>query len=78
MSTIKITWSLLPVAVRVYPEPPKTEEEHEQHNRKWRSPEAMFVFDTETRTDAIQRLLFGSYRFIVRWTPLFGQNFGRS
>jgi hypothetical protein len=65
MSTIKITWSLLPIAVRVYPEPPKSEEENEQHNRKWRCPEAMFVFDTETRTDATQRLLFGSYRFIV-------------
>ena len=25
----------------------------------------MFVFDTETRTDATQRLTFGSYRFIV-------------
>jgi hypothetical protein len=24
----------------------------------------MLVFDTETRTDASQRLLFGSYRFI--------------
>ena len=28
-------------------------------------PDAMFVFDTETRTDATQRLTFGSYRFIV-------------
>jgi len=26
----------------------------------------MLVFDTETRTDATQRLLFGSYRFIVQ------------
>src|SRR5260370_42711141 len=25
----------------------------------------MFVFDTETRVDATQRLTFGSYRFIV-------------
>ena len=25
----------------------------------------MFVFDTETRTDASQRLTFGSYRFFV-------------
>ena len=30
----------------------------------WR-PDAMFVFDTETRTDATQGLTFGSYRFIV-------------
>jgi hypothetical protein len=33
--------------------------------RKWSCPEAMFVFDTETRIDHTQRLTFGSYRFIV-------------
>lgn len=30
----------------------------------------MFVFDTETRTDATQRLTFGSYRFLVDWRCL--------
>ena len=34
-------------------------------NKVWRLPRAMFVFDTETRTDASQRLTFGSYRFFV-------------
>ncbi|PYT92365.1 MAG: hypothetical protein DMG36_15385, partial [Acidobacteria bacterium] len=31
----------------------------------WRAPRAMFVVDTETRTDSTQRLTFGSYRFFV-------------
>jgi hypothetical protein len=57
----------LPLAVRVYPmaqgEKPAT------RNRKslkcWEYPEAMFIFDTETRTDHTQRLTFGCYRFVV-------------
>ena len=34
-------------------------------NKVWRLPRALFVFDTETRTDVSQRLTFGSYRFFV-------------
>jgi DNA polymerase III epsilon subunit-like protein len=53
--------AFLAIALRVYPEgadpdprPPKS----------WRRPGAMLVFDTETRVDAAQRLMFGCFRFI--------------
>lgn len=52
----------VPLAIRVYPEPPS-----DQRNRtriRLSQPETMLVIDTETTTDATQRLLFGSYRFI--------------
>lgn len=52
-----------PVAVRAYPKP-DVEQEKRSH-RDLPLPIAMLVFDTETRTDASQRLTFGSYRFIV-------------
>ena len=55
----------LRVAVRVYSEPPVSEWDSDTPARKWRLPEAMFVFDTETSTDHTQRLNFGSYRFVV-------------
>lgn len=57
----------LPLAVRVYPEPKNTrqEERDDRPLRHWRCPDAMLVFDTETRTDGSQRLTFGSYRFLV-------------
>ena len=54
----------LPIAIRVFP----ALEPAEPKGRKkklWRLPSAMFVFDTETRTDSTQRLTFGSYRFFV-------------
>jgi hypothetical protein len=53
----------LPIAVRAYPISQNTEA---KLSRKKGStcPDAMFVFDTETRTDATQRLMFGSYRFL--------------
>jgi len=54
----------LPVAVRVFPVI-ESSGEADRKNKKWRLPNAMFVFDTETRTDAAQRLTFGSYRFFV-------------
>jgi hypothetical protein len=59
--------TLLPLAVRVYPEPenPRREKQDDRSLRHWRCPDAMLVFDTETRTDATQRLTFGSYRFLV-------------
>src|SRR6202521_2618882 len=54
----------LSIAIRVFPalKPP---EPKSRKNKVWRLPRAMFVFDTETRTDASQRLTFGSYRFFV-------------
>jgi len=59
----------LPIAVRVYPEAPSAEPASgisSITNRKaWRLPNAMLVFDTETRVDPTQRLTFGSYRYIV-------------
>lgn len=57
----------LPVAVRVYPQPGNLKQTKQaKHLRKpWKRPDAVLVFDTETRTDAPQRLTFGSYRFIV-------------
>jgi hypothetical protein len=54
----------LPVAIRVFPAIKPTEPKSHK-NKVWRLPRAMFVFDTETRTDASQRLTFGSYRFFV-------------
>jgi hypothetical protein len=52
------------LAVRVYPDTREAKEE--LHQRKpWKYPRAMFVFDTETRIDATQSFLFGTYRFVV-------------
>jgi hypothetical protein len=53
---------LLPVAIRVFPALERSPQAI-RGNKRWRLPNAMFVFDTETRTDASQRLTFGSYRF---------------
>lgn len=53
----------LPIAVRVYPNT-KSEERKRGTEKPWKMPKGMFVFDCETRTDATQRLTFGSYRFI--------------
>src|SRR5260370_29115530 len=53
---------LLPISVRVYPEPTETDE-NPRSRKSWTLPNAMLVFDTETRIDATQRLTFGSYRF---------------
>ena len=54
----------LPIAIRVFPAL-KPAEPKSHKNKIWRLPRAMFAFDTETRTDASQRLTFGSYRFLV-------------
>src|SRR5215471_8841555 len=54
----------LPIAIRVFPALKPTEPKTRK-NKVWRPPRAMFVLDTETRTDASQRLTFGSYRFFV-------------
>jgi len=53
----------LVVAVRVYPDLKDAGKAFS--GRKWNRPEAMLVFDTETRTDQTQCLTFGSYRFVV-------------
>jgi hypothetical protein len=54
----------LSLAVRVYPVPDGSHpREKSKRIKKWRRPRTMFVFDTETRTDAAQDLTFGSYRF---------------
>src|SRR3984885_5452150 len=59
----------LPIAVRVYPEkeisPAEDSRASNQKRNKWRRPNAMLVFDTETRVDATQRLTFGSYQFLI-------------
>src|SRR5207253_7768916 len=55
----------LPIALRVYPESKNEKEEFDERHRKWRQSKAMFVLDTETRTDHAQRLTFGSYRFLL-------------
>jgi hypothetical protein len=55
----------LPLAVRVYPTPPDLKKRDRKAPTPWYRPNSMFVFDTETRIDATQRLTFGSYRFIV-------------
>jgi hypothetical protein len=55
----------LVIAVRVYPEPKVSEKDFDRPERKWRLPQAMFVFDTETSTDHTQRLKFGSFRFVL-------------
>lgn len=54
----------LPIAVRVYPDLPGWEPD--RSGAVYPLPDAMLVFDCETRTDAAQALTFGSYRFLVR------------
>lgn len=53
------------MAIRVFPALERSQQ-IVRKNKIWRLPNAMFVFDTETRTDASQRLTFGSYRFFIR------------
>ena len=54
--------TVIPVAIRIYPEPPK--DARGRNNTKADRPDTMIVFDTETTTDPTQRLLFGCYRFL--------------
>src|SRR5437016_2913039 len=56
--------SSLPIAVRVYPEPQGLKAKT-WSRKPWQLPDAIFIFDTESRVDHTQRLTFGSYRFIV-------------
>jgi hypothetical protein len=55
----------LVIAVRVFPDLKDEERDFDKPRREWHRPDAMLVFDAETRTDRTQRLTFGSYRFIV-------------
>ena len=56
----------MPVAVRVYPLPPQDPDDDGSKKRKKRElPEEIIIFDTETRTDEAQSLLFGSYRVYI-------------
>ena len=54
----------LVIAVRPYPKPEGVKERN-QSQKQHNLPDAMLVLDTETRTDATQRLTFGSYRLLV-------------
>lgn len=53
------------IAVRVFPDLKDENRDFDKPKREWHRPDAMLVFDTETRTDRTQRLTFGSYRFVV-------------
>jgi hypothetical protein len=54
----------LTIAVRVFPDWPREDPDFDRLDRKWRLPDSSLVFDTETRTDHLQRLTFGSYHFV--------------
>lgn len=54
----------LPIAVRAYPTAENSGAKSSHKRKRWALPDAMLVLDTETRTDATQRLMFGSYRFL--------------
>jgi hypothetical protein len=54
----------LTLAVRVFPDSGKIRPKIVAR-KFWRAPKATLVFDTETTTDATQRMKFGSYRFVV-------------
>jgi len=55
----------LVIAVRVYPDLKDEERNFDKPKRTLNRPDAMLVFDAETRTDRTQRLTFGSYRFLI-------------
>src|SRR5258708_12398845 len=67
--------SPLSIAVRVYPHSMDVRAKPRSRT-PWHCPDAMLVFDTETRTDAAQSMTFGSYRFIVAGVS-FGGGFDR-
>jgi len=62
---MRICPSVLPAALRIYPEPNR---KPRLPNRCYRIPppaNAFFIFDTEARANTSQRFTFGSYRFLV-------------
>lgn len=57
----------LVIAIRVYPDTKKVEldlQKEKKRRGRWKLPNTIFVWDTETRTDRTQRLTFGSYRLV--------------
>jgi hypothetical protein len=50
----------------VFPDWPHEDSDFDRPDRKWRLPDSNLVFDTETRSDHVQRLTFGSYRFVKK------------
>jgi hypothetical protein len=54
----------LSIAVRVFPDWPHEDSDFDRPDRKWRLPDSCLIIDTETRADHVQRLTFGSYRFV--------------
>lgn len=56
----------LPIAIRVYPEAQAETTQRNKKSKPLTRPDSYLVFDTETRTDATQRLTFGGYRFIQK------------
>lgn len=56
----------IPVQIAVRPYPAHPPEEPRKRGKRIVRPKAMLVFDTETRTDKTQRLMFGCYRYIER------------
>ena len=55
----------VPIAIRVYPVPSgKRRSRKAPVSHRVERPDAMLVWDTETRIDVTQRLTFGCYRFI--------------
>jgi hypothetical protein len=53
------------VAIRVYPLTAKNQDRKNRPRKRWRVPDEIIVFDTETRIDPRQSLTFGGYRCIL-------------
>ncbi len=55
----------VPIAIRVYPVlPPSSRDESSESYPRGERPDALLVWDFETRTDLTQRPTFGCYRFV--------------
>jgi hypothetical protein len=60
---VSVSPTPLPIAVRGFLLPPEDpDRKPDRAGKRWPLPRLTIVFDTETRTDATQRLTFGSYR----------------
>jgi hypothetical protein len=56
--------TLLPIAIRVYPQP-REWKKPSRPAKQWPCPDELFVFDTESRIEPTQQLTFGSYRYVL-------------
>jgi hypothetical protein len=54
------------LALRCYPVLVKAKKRRKPHKRSLEPPDYAFVLDTETTTDSVQEITFGSYRFLAR------------